>query len=916
MNHKKGFYLFMILLLGWMITIPALGSPKTLSGVDLKEALQKQTAGAVLFGTHPETGKTSFIGTDLDHPIPINQGIGGQGDAETAARLFLTDYGSLFGLQDQASELAKMKQNDLPDGRSSVRFQQIYQNIPVMGGEVIVNLNSDQNGLSAGGEILPDIQIEVNPTIASDTALSTALETAAEEYGVGLESLTASSPELWIFNPLLLGGPGPRITHLAWRVEVSSRDLEPFRELVLVDAQRGRVLIHFNQVDTALSRTVCDNQNIRSSNLCLITVCTEGNCPGSGNDWNFAYNFAGDTYAFYSGYHSRDSLDGAGMALNATVRFCSTNASTPCPYPNAFWNGSRMVYGQGYAAADDVVGHEMTHGVTSHESNLYYYYQSGAINESFSDLWGEFIDQTNSYNGTGGSVLWVLGEDLPAGAGRSMQNPPLFNDPDRMSSANYYLSEGDNGGVHINSGINNKAAYLLTQGDSFNGYTVTGLGITKVAKIYYEAQTNLLTSGADYYDLYNALNQACQNLVGTAGITSANCQQVQNATLAVEMNLSPSASYNPDALVCPMGQPLSNLFSESFESGFTKWSFAALSGLNHWKTDDPYGPNAHSGILDLFGDGGVTASDSYAVMVNSISLPANAFLHFYHAFDFKTGTEGGVLEYSANGEAWMDAGSLINSGKSYTGQINALGSRNGFTGDSHGYVSSRLSLNALTGQTVKFRWRMATDSDAADVGWWVDDVNLYTCSDTLTLKTYLPVLHKATPILPLLNGDFEQGATGWEQYSTHGWTLITNALPGTAPAHSGSYAAWLGGDFDDISYVQQQVTIPSASPYLTYYHWIASDDICGYDFGGVLVNGTVVEAYNLCTSENTGGWVKHAVNLSAYAGQNATLQIRVETDFSNNSNLLVDDVAFSASGALGPNIPEKPVFNKENELPR
>ena len=121
MNHKKGFYLFMILLLGWMITIPALGSPKTLSGVDLKEALQKQTAGAVLFGTHPETGKTSFIGTDLDHPIPINQGIGGQGDAETAARLFLTDYGSLFGLQDQASELAKMKQNDLPDGRSSER---------------------------------------------------------------------------------------------------------------------------------------------------------------------------------------------------------------------------------------------------------------------------------------------------------------------------------------------------------------------------------------------------------------------------------------------------------------------------------------------------------------------------------------------------------------------------------------------------------------------------------------------------------------------------------------------------------------------------------------------------------------------------------------------------------------------------
>jgi bacillolysin len=916
MIYKKGFYLFIILLLGGMIAFPAEGSPKTSSGADLKEALQEKTAGAVQFGTHPETGKTSFIGTDLDHPIPINQGFGGQADAETAARLFLTDYGSLFGLQDQASELSFMKQNDLPEGRSAVRFQQIYQHIPVLGAEVIVNLNADQNGLSVGGEILPDIQIEVNPTISSDTALRTALETAAEEYGVGLESLTASSPELWIFNPLLLGGPGARITHLAWRVEVSSRDLEPFKELILVDAQRGRVLIHFNQVDTALSRAVCDNQNMRSSNLCLATVCTEGSCLGSGNDWNFAYNFAGDTYNFYDNYHSRNSLDGAGMVLNATVRFCSTIASTPCPYPNAFWNGSRMVYGQGYAAADDVVGHEMTHGVTSHESNLYYYYQSGAINESFSDLWGEFIDQTNSYNGMGGGALWVLGEDLPTGAGRSMQDPPLFKDPDRMGSAFYYMDEDDNGGVHYNSGVNNKAAYLLTQGGSFNGYTVSGLGMTKVAKIYYEVQTNLLTSGADYYDLYRALNQACQNLIGTAGITSADCQQVQNATLAVEMNLPPSASYSPDAQVCPAGQTLSNLFSDSFESGFTKWSFAALSGLNHWKTDDPYGPNAHSGVGDLFGDGGFTASDSYAVMVNSITLPANAFLHFYHTFDFKTGTEGGVLEYSANGGAWTDAGSLINSGKTYTGPISALGSRNGFSGDSHGYVSSRLSLNALTGQTIKFRWRMATDSDPSDVGWWVDDVNLYTCSGTFTSKTYLPLAKKAPPFLPLLNGDFEQGSAGWEQYSTHGWALIVNSSSGTIPTHSGSYAAWLGGGNSEISYLQQPVTVSLATPYLTYYHWIASSDICGYDFGGVLVNGTAVEVYNLCTSANTGGWVKHAVNLSAYAGQNVTLQIRVETDSSNNSNLFVDDAAFSVSGVLGPNLPEKPVFNKENELPR
>ncbi|WP_343424179.1 hypothetical protein [Candidatus Amarolinea dominans] len=97
-----------------------------------------------------------------------------------------------------------------------------------------------------------------------------------------------------------------------------------------------------------------------------------------------AHRYAGDTYNFYFNNHNRDSMDGAGMTLKSTVHYRSG-------YQNAFWNGSQMVYGDGYGfpLADDVVAHELTHGVTEHESDLFYYYQSGAINESFSDLWGE-----------------------------------------------------------------------------------------------------------------------------------------------------------------------------------------------------------------------------------------------------------------------------------------------------------------------------------------------------------------------------------------------------------------------------------------------------------------------------------------------------------------------------------------------
>jgi len=161
----------------------------------------------------------------------------------------------------------------------------------------------------------------------------------------------------------------------------------------------------------------------------------------------------------------------------------------------------------------------------------------------------------------------------------------------------------------------------------------------------------------------------------------------------------------------------------------------------------------------------------------------------------------------------------------------------------------------------------------------------------------------ATPSSGLFpNGDFEQGQVIWEEFSTHGWDLIVQTFPGGVTPYNGTWAAWLGGDYDDISYIQQQITVPTGLPYLSYYHWIASSDYCGYDFGGVLVNDVVVEAYDLCEDTNTNGWVKRVVNLSAYAGQSVEIQIRAECDSSYNSNLFIDQVAFQASN-FGANQP-------------
>lgn len=285
------------------------------------------------------------------------------------------------------------------------------------------------------------------------------------------------------------------------------------------------------------------------------------------------------------------------MTIVSTVQYC--DPYFPCPYANAFWDGEQMVYGSayGFAMADDIVAHELTHGVIQYESNLFYYYQSGAISESFTDLWGEYYDQSNGLGNDTAGVKWQLGEDTTGlGAVRSLSNPPLYNDPDRMSSTYYYEGESDSGGVHTNSGVNNKAVFLMVDGGTFNGKTVSALGWVKTAAIYYEANTNLLSSGADYSDLYYALQQACANLTGTKGITSADCVEVKDAIDAVEMNGQPAPNFNTNAPLCTTtGTYPSIFFADDLESGSSNWTFNNGS-YPRWQLDTPYGPFAQSGL--------------------------------------------------------------------------------------------------------------------------------------------------------------------------------------------------------------------------------------------------------------------------------------------------------------------------------
>lgn len=208
------------------------------------------------------------------------------------------------------------------------------------------------------------------------------------------------------------------------------------------------------------------------------------------------YN-ANVVYNYYRNTFNRNSYDGNGAPIYSTVHYDRA-------LNNAFWNGEAMFYGDGdgyqfgpLSQANDIVAHELTHAVTQETAGLIYRNQSGALNESISDVFGYFVDPD-----------FLMGEDAytPGKSGdalRSMQNPEQYGQPGHMKS--YKNTSQDNGGVHINSGIPNKAFYN----------TVTKIGKSKSEQIYYRALTYYLTPSSNFSDCKAALIRSAQDLYGT-----------------------------------------------------------------------------------------------------------------------------------------------------------------------------------------------------------------------------------------------------------------------------------------------------------------------------------------------------------------------------------------------------------------
>ena len=219
----------------------------------------------------------------------------------------------------------------------------------------------------------------------------------------------------------------------------------------------------------AKRRTIFDVQHQESLPGTLMRG--EGGKATKDRSVNEAYDYSGTVYDFYQQVFARNSVDDKGLRLDSTVHYGEK-------YDNAFWNGSQMVYGDGdgkmfqrFTKCLDVIGHELTHGVTQNEAGLNYQGQSGALNESMSDVFGSLVKQWAAKQ-TAAKADWLIGKGLftakikgvalrsMKAPGTAYDDPTIGKDPQPAHMKNYYKGSQDNGGVHINSGIPNSGILL------------------------------------------------------------------------------------------------------------------------------------------------------------------------------------------------------------------------------------------------------------------------------------------------------------------------------------------------------------------------------------------------------------------------------------------------------------------------
>jgi bacillolysin len=457
-----------------------------------------------------------------------------------------------------------VRQNVVRDelGFEHTRFQQTFKGVPVSGGEAIVHYDPTGALQTITDDFRQGIQVDVTPSLNDSQAIAKAVSL----HG-GFDKLTAQPQS----KLMVLRQDGK--DYLVYRVQLRQEDGSAATSMPVyfIDAKTGEKVFSYDNLQTAgatgtlktlyygsptgttylsgstyyledVTRKV-GTFDMRNGTSSVYRFSDADNIWGT-NTTSSSQSAAADahfgaqkTYDYYLNVLGRRGIDGNGgpayyTSIDGVTGLISSVVHYSTGYNNAFWNGSYMTYGDGDGSqftplvTIDICGHEMTHGVTERTAGLTYSGESGALNESMSDVFGAMVELYA--NGAESANTWKVGEAAytPATAGdalRYMDNPHAApnrgyttdDDPDHY--AERYTGTSDNGGVHINSGIANKAFYLVAKGGThhLSGVTVTGIGTTAAAKIWYKALTTYMTSSTNFAGAKTATLNAAAALYGS-----------------------------------------------------------------------------------------------------------------------------------------------------------------------------------------------------------------------------------------------------------------------------------------------------------------------------------------------------------------------------------------------------------------
>ncbi len=597
-------------------------------------------------------GKVVFIKGKIKSKYPTNAKV----DATAKALEYIGYFSKELGIKNANNEFKILSQETDELGMNHLKMSQIYKGIPVYGSELIVHGKEEWDMIN--GRNYPTIELDVNAKLTQINAIELVQKDLKENTvlkpitSTELVLLKNKKPivNLVVFHP----NQDPSNAKLAYDISIKPNFVERWQ--YFVDANTGQILEKYNHtcaVDGPATATARDLNNIsrnirtyQKGNAYFLIDTSKDMFPGgtvnaedpqgviwtidanrstaedlsikqiasSNNTWSnptavSAHSNAGIAYDYFKNTFNRKSLNGTGGTIISIININEIDEKTGLNtgMDNAFWNGEFMGYGNGksffkpLAGGLDVAGHEMTHGVIENTANLVYQNQSGAINESMADVFGVLIDRENGD--------FVVGEDVMKNGPflRSLSDPAKGDQPANMNQR--YTGSEDNGGVHINSGIPNKAFHLFVTGLSGANENEQK---AKAEQVYYRALTKYLTRSSKFIDLRAAIIQSCTDLASTVGSNAA----------SVAANAFDAVGIGGGTTTTPTTKPVEDLPSnigDEFILSYDPCDKAIYSSKEIVKTDADYRIVVNNVIIDHKPSVADDGSFAYYVAKTSVS---------------------------------------------------------------------------------------------------------------------------------------------------------------------------------------------------------------------------------------------------------------------------------------------------------